>query len=229
MILSIETSTDVCSVALHSEGKLLAYYELFTEKSHSSSLTMLISNILKQANVSMRQLKGVALSEGPGSYTGLRVGTSVAKGLCYALDIPLYAVSTLLAMTHTASQSLWAALRIQEDYLLCPMIDARRMEVYTLLAKRSAAHKQLNIVRPTEAFVFDDEAIKEWSKDECPIVIFGNGAKKIKQASSYEKLFLLENIYPSAKAIGDLFYLQSPHAVDVAYFEPYYLKQFNAK
>lgn len=224
MILSIETSTEVCSVALHSEGKLLAYYELFTEKSHSSSLTLLIDNILKQANVSMTQLKGIALSEGPGSYTGLRVGTSVAKGLCYALDIPLYAISTLLAMAHAASQSI-----LEGDYLLCPMIDARRMEVYTLLAKRGISQHYLNIIRPTEAFVFDDAAMKTWDKEDRPIVVFGNGAKKIKQASSHEKLFFLDNIYPSAKAIGDLFFLQNPTPVDIAYFEPYYLKQFNAK
>ncbi len=215
MILSIETSTEVCSVALHLEGKLLASYELFTEKSHATSLTLLIESILKQANVSMSQLKGVALSQGPGSYTGLRVGTSVAKGLCYALEIPLYAISTLLAMAHTARQML-----VNEDFLLCPMLDARRMEVYTLLTDN-----RLTILKPTQALVFEDSLMRELTATK-KVVIFGNGAKKWKQASTDENLILLENIYPSAKAIGELFYLQSPANVDIAYFEPQYLKEF---
>jgi tRNA threonylcarbamoyladenosine biosynthesis protein TsaB len=215
MILSIETSTEVCSVALHSEGKLLTSYELFTEKSHATSLTLLIDSILKQANVNMSRLKGVALSQGPGSYTGLRVGTSVAKGLCYALEIPLYAVSTLLAMAHTARQLL-----VNEDFLLCPMLDARRMEVYTLLTD-----SRLTILKPTQALIFEDTLMRELTATK-KIVIFGNGAKKWKQASTNENLLLVENIYPSAKAIGDLFYLQSPDAVNIAYFEPQYLKEF---
>lgn len=223
MILSIETSTEVCSIALHQQGKLLAYSELFTEKSHSSALTLLIKSIFEHTHSSMNDLQGIAISEGPGSYTGLRVGTSVAKGLCYALEIPLYAVNTLLAMAQSVKQML-----IDQIFFLCPMIDARRMEVYTTLL-----NNDLQIVLPIQALIFDEKGeellLSNLPSSDIPILLFGNGANKCKKASSTKNFVLLENIYPSAKAIGELYYLQQTKQVDVAYFEPYYLKPFHTQ
>jgi tRNA threonylcarbamoyladenosine biosynthesis protein TsaB len=218
MILSIETATEVCSIALHKEGKSIAHYEIFTEKAHSSALTLLIDSILKHNKTSMQDLIGIVLSQGPGSYTGLRVGTSVAKGLCYALEIPLYAVNTLLSMVYQVNQ-----IPAYQHLRYCPMLDARRMEVYTLLTD-----SKLNIIKPTKALVFTDESWVEWTSPNTPtdILIFGNGAKKCKEVSTNPQLILIENMYPSAKAIGDLFYLQKPQPVDLAYFEPFYLKEF---
>ena len=168
----------------------------------------------------MKNLTGIALSQGPGSYTGLRVGTSVAKGLCYALDIPLYAVDTLEAMAHGATQML-----LDRDVLLCPMIDARRMEVYTALLDTDLKSRLA-----LQALVFDQSAealiTSKLTAHENFVVLFGSGAKKCKQASKSNQIVLLEHIYPSAKSIGDLFYLQNPASVEVAYFEPAYLKPF---
>jgi tRNA threonylcarbamoyladenosine biosynthesis protein TsaB len=223
MILSIETSTEVCSVALHHEGKLLAYSELFTEKSHSSALTLLIESILKHTHTAKTDLVGVALSQGPGSYTGLRVGTSVAKGICYALEIPLYAIDTLQAMAYTAKQML-----LDEKILLCPMIDARRMEIYT-----SLLDKDLQVILDTQPLVFDQTGetliLSKSAHKDAMIAVFGNGAKKCKQASSSKNFILLDSIYPSAKAIGAMYYLQKSTPVDVAYFEPFYLKSFHTQ
>lgn len=220
MILSIETATEVCSVALHKEETLLACYELFTEKAHSSSLTLLIDSVLNHTRVSMQDLTGVAISAGPGSYTGLRVGTSVAKGLCYALEIPLYEVNTLLSMVYQVSQ-----IPAYSNFLYCPMIDARRMEVYTLLTDH-----HLHLINPTQPLVFTDDSFADWiSAQATDILIFGNGAKKCKQASTNPNLILIDHIYPSAKAIGDLFFQQKSQPVDLAYFEPLYLKEFQTK
>ena len=223
MILSIETSTEVCSVALHKEGKLLAYSELFTEKAHSTALTLMIESLLKHSNIEMTDLKGVALSEGPGSYTGLRVGISVAKGLCYALGIPLYAINTLLAMAHTARQTL-----LDEQVLLCPMLDARRMEVYTTLFDR-----ELQTILPTQALVFNQAGeellLSKLPAPETKILLLGNGAEKCKHASKSANFIFLDHIYPTAKAIGNLFNGLQLQNVDVAYFEPYYLKPFQTQ
>ncbi|MCU0390124.1 MAG: tRNA (adenosine(37)-N6)-threonylcarbamoyltransferase complex dimerization subunit type 1 TsaB [Thermoflexibacter sp.] len=218
MILSIETSTEVCSVALHSDNKLLAYSELFTEKSHSSALTLLIEDIIKNTQKEMKDLQGIVLSQGPGSYTGLRVGTSVAKGLCYALNIPLYAVNTLLAMSYVASKMIF-----NQPVYLCPMIDAKRMEVFSMLT-----NPDLEIIKPVEALVLTTESFTEILANQV-IVIFGDGANKCKKIIPNENLLLLENIYPSAKAIGDLFFLQKAQEVSIAYFEPFYLKEVYTK
>lgn len=219
MILSIETSTEVCSVALHEKSKLLAYYELFTEKSHSSALTLLIKNIIENTQKKLSDLQGIVLSQGPGSYTGLRVGTSVAKGLCYSLDIPLYAVDTLLAMVYSAKQMVVSV----DEVLFCPMIDARRNEVFTMLAD-----SQFHVLKSTEALILtQDSFAKELA--EKTIATFGDGAEKAKKIIEHPNLILLKNIYPSAKAIGDLFFLQKAQQVDLAYFEPFYLKEVYTK
>ena len=150
LILSIDTSTKACSVALHQDGKLLAVNELYTEKSHSGMLTTLCENVVKHAGFSLKSLDAFAVAKGPGSYTGLRIGVSTAKGFCFALDKPLIAVNTLEAMAYQLKDFY------DEPHLLCPMIDARRMEVYCQILDN-----QMNIISETEAKIIDELSFPE--------------------------------------------------------------------
>src|SRR6188508_2360835 len=138
LILSLETSTTVCSVAIHRGQNLLASAEVHIEQSHASKLAILIEEVRKLAGIELKELSAIAISSGPGSYTGLRIGTSTAKGLCYALNIPLISINTLEVLAH-----LMSSLNFNNS-LLCPMIDARRMEVYCLLTD-----DKLNVIHPT--------------------------------------------------------------------------------
>jgi len=219
IILSIDTSTTVCSVALHKEEKLLAKTTLFGDYSHSSMLTTLIHNIMDTNNLPLSQLHAVALSKGPGSYTGLRIGVSTAKGLCFGLDIPLIAVNTLEAF----------ALQVipyykDMGYLYCPMIDARRMEVYCLILDEN-----LQILQQTEARIIDKDSFNELLSQK-KVVFFGDGAAKCRAILDSQNAIFLENMHPDAAQIGQLA-IQKYHQndfEDVAYFEPYYLKEFIA-
>ncbi len=215
-ILSIETATNVCSVALHDDGELLGHQELFVDKSHSGLLTLLIDQLVNHCGLSLKQLAAIAISEGPGSYTGLRIGTSTAKGLCYSLEIPMISVSTLEAM-------LWSVLPFSDKAsLLCPMIDARRMEVYCLLADAKG-----RVINPTRAEVIDEESFMEVLEHQ-EIIFFGNGALKCQQVITHSNATFIDHITPNAKNIGTIAsdkYLNKEF-VDVAYFEPFYLKDF---
>jgi tRNA threonylcarbamoyladenosine biosynthesis protein TsaB len=219
-ILSIETATPVCSIALHSDGKLLGSQNLFIEKSHSVYLNSSIDHLVSSCGMKLSQIEAVALSKGPGSYTGLRIGTSTAKGLCYALDIPLIAVNTLEAMALGISP-----MNFQHS-LLCPMIDARRMEVYCLIMDA-----ELNMVEGTTAKVIDESSFSDLFKNHS-VIFFGNGSGKIKDLfSDNEKALFVDDVYPSAIYIGEIArqkYDVGDHE-DVAYFEPFYLKDFIAK
>ncbi|MFT5616965.1 MAG: tRNA threonylcarbamoyladenosine biosynthesis protein TsaB [Arenicella sp.] len=219
MILSIETSTPVCSVALHRENELLGSYELHTEKSHSTALTQMIENLLKLTKISAKELKAVAVSKGPGSYTGLRIGTSTAKGLCYGLDIPLISINTLESMAFGVSQFF-----ANSNSLICPMIDARRMEVYT-------AHYSANLdeQKPVYAKIIDENSFSE-ELGVNKVVIFGNGAKKCLSAIEHKNLIFLDGIVPHAKQIGEIAQtkFEQEEFADLAYFEPFYLKDFIA-
>jgi tRNA threonylcarbamoyladenosine biosynthesis protein TsaB len=219
VILSIETSTKVCSVAIHNMGELVAESTLYVDKSHSEKLALLIQDLVTYADLKTNDLTAVAIASGPGSYTGLRIGTSTAKGLCYALDIPLIAVNTLEAMAYGVSQS------ITEDLVLCPMLDARRMEVYSLLA-----NKELTIIHPTEAKIIDENSyVKELSKNK--ILFFGNGANKCEPIlGSNPNAFFIKSYAISAVYVGALAWKKYQHKEieDLAYFEPEYLKEFKA-
>lgn len=218
MILSLETSTSVCSVALHQKDKLIAYSELFIDKSHAEVLTIMIRNLLEHAQVPMKALRAVAISKGPGSYTGLRIGTSAAKGICFALDIPLYAVETLRCLSQEVMQYVST-----KNALFCPMLDARRMEVYTALYR-----SDFSVLRPTEAYILDQNAFStELEKHE--IHFFGNGAFKFEQINVHTHAIFWKNIYPSAKFVGALVTQNQYETVDIAYFEPFYLKPFFTK
>lgn len=219
LILSLETSTHVCSVALHQAGNLLALAEVHREQSHASKLAVLIDQVMKLADVEMGQLQAVALSSGPGSYTGLRIGASTAKGICYALNIPLIAIGTLELLAAQMQKTNTAGAQ------LCPMIDARRMEVYCQLFDPNR-----NKLQEVEAKVIDSESFKE-QLEQSEIIFFGNGASKCKAVMHHPNAFFLEGIHPSASELGHRAWDKYQHnqVEDLVVFQPFYLKEFMIK
>ena len=217
LILSIDTSTKVCSVALHQDGKLLAINELYTEKSHSGMLTTLCENVVKHGGFSLSQLDAVAVAKGPGSYTGLRIGVSTAKGFCFALDKPLISINTLEAMAYQVKDFY------DETHLLCPMIDARRMEVYCQILDN-----QMSVISETEAKIIDELSFSELL-NEKKVIFFGDGAAKCQAEITHENtIFLHTEIHPSAKTVGVLATNSFEKSLfeNVVTFEPFYLKDF---
>ncbi|QJW88259.1 tRNA (adenosine(37)-N6)-threonylcarbamoyltransferase complex dimerization subunit type 1 TsaB [Spirosoma taeanense] len=218
LILSLDTSTTACSVALHRDGMLLGAYELFTERTSSAMLTTLINDVVQHTGHELNQLDAIAVAKGPGSYTGLRIGVSTAKGLCFALDKPLLAVNTLAAMTEQIRQFYPANTR------LCPMLDARRMEVYC--AFYDSAGQEL---RPTSAEIIDETSFGEWLT-QGPVVFFGDGAAKCRTflGQHPNAVFPDVTILPSARTVGKLATsaFTESRFEDVATFEPFYLKDF---
>lgn len=217
IILSIETSTKVCSVALHQGSTLLAVSEILVEKSHSKIITVLIDQLLKSSNLDYSNLEAIAVSKGPGSYTGLRIGVSTAKGLCYGLNIPLIGVNTLDAMAYEVNQYNISKASV------CPMLDARRMEVYCALYDADGT-----TILQTQAKILDEQSIYELLKND-KVIFCGDGAFKMKGLLNDSKnALIMDSVFPSAKNIG---YLAHKNFVnkqfeDVIYFEPYYLKEF---
>ena len=212
-ILSIETATTNCSVALSKDGKLLASKEDYnTSYSHAERLHVFIEELLVSAEVSMQELSAIAVSKGPGSYTGLRIGVSAAKGLCYALEIPLISVPTLTAL----------AYQVQEEGLVIPMLDARRMEVYSAIF--DAQHQQ---IRETQAQILDETSFAE-ELALGKVYFIGNGVEKFTEVCQHPNAVFIMDKLPSAKETSVLAtakYAQKDFE-DVAYFEPYYLKDF---
>lgn len=219
-ILNIETATEVCSVAISKENEIIYYKEETKGPSHAVLLGVFVNDAVKELRKKHITLDAVAVSCGPGSYTGLRIGVSEAKGLCYGLDIPLIAISTLKIM----AQGILSDNNIDKDSILCPMIDARRMEVYDVLL-----NKNLDELRPVSADIIDENSFSEVLKDNN-IIFFGNGAAKCKEVLPKENTRFLENVYPKAsdmvKLANDAY--NKKDFVDVAYFEPFYLKEFVA-
>ncbi|MEM6362364.1 MAG: tRNA (adenosine(37)-N6)-threonylcarbamoyltransferase complex dimerization subunit type 1 TsaB [Bacteroidota bacterium] len=218
LILSIETSTTVCSVAIHEGGKIKASSTYYIDKSHSTVLIPTIDTLISRSGYDKTNLSAVALSKGPGSYTGLRIGTSTAKGLCFALDIPLIAVGTLEGLARQAAPFL------DLDVRLCPMLDARRMEVYTCILDND-----LSVVKDVHPAIIDDTSFKK-ELDGGKVAFFGNGANKCREAITHRNAIFIEDVEPSAEEIGYLAYtkFQKSTFEDVAYFEPFYLKEFRA-
>lgn len=219
MILSIETSTKICSVALHNQGAILAQSTLYVDKSHSEKLAILIKDLLSYADISTKDLAAVAIASGPGSYTGLRIGASAAKGLCYALNIPLIAINSLEAMAQGAINALIG------EALLCPMLDARRMEVYSLLVD-----KELTIIQPTKAKIIDKHSYEEELKNN-KIIFFGNGAEKCYPIiGGNPNAIFINSASISAVYVGTLAWQKFKNKAfeNLAYFEPEYLKEFRA-
>lgn len=218
MILHIETATDVCSVVLANEGKVLASRESTADRSHASILAVFIDEVMKEANVSFSNLLAVAVSKGPGSYTGLRIGVSTAKGICYAMNIPLIAINTLQAM---ASAYLLQFPVTDVSTLLLPMIDARRMEVYGAVLNSS-----LDFLEEVKAEVLTESSFMQHNS---AIVMFGDGAHKaVAVFSSHENVS--HNTEFKQSAYGLIALAQKAYAngqfENTAYFEPYYLKEF---
>lgn len=219
LLLSIETSTTVCSVALTKSTEVLATQKLFLEKSHSNLLTIIIQDLMKSCNIKFSDLDGIAVSEGPGSYTGLRIGVSTAKGLAYTLNKPLIAVSTLAAMAYEVS-----GYNVEAS-LMVPMLDARRMEVYTATYETS-----LEILEDVRPVILDETSFDETLAKQS-VLFFGDGAAKFKPlVDSVDNAKFIEGLSPSAWAIGQLAFkkYQQKQFEDVAYFEPFYLKAFRA-
>ncbi|MDO9510681.1 MAG: tRNA (adenosine(37)-N6)-threonylcarbamoyltransferase complex dimerization subunit type 1 TsaB [Bacteroidales bacterium] len=224
MILSIETATRVCSVAIHKEGELLGMLESEHENSHSSELTVLVERLMKQLHLSPSDFSAVAVSEGPGSYTGLRIGLSVAKGFCYALEIPLILVRTLHGIAMNAlseSKNLFT-----EHSLILPMIDARRMEVY------SAVYNQnLELLEEVKAEIIQENSYQSWLNSGFVLYLAGDGAQKCRSLLGHlENVRFVNNVRCSADGIGKLAWgkYQRNEFADLAYSEPFYLKEFTA-
>lgn len=219
-ILSIETATSVCSVAVSEDEKVI-YEQVNTEgPSHASLLGVFVQEALDFLKEKGIRLDAVAVSSGPGSYTGLRIGVSEAKGLCYGLGIPLIAIDTLKVMAMNA-------LRKEEvgaDDLLCPMIDARRMEVYAEIYDA-----QLNVVRPVAADIVDETSYGEFLSKR-KVWFFGNGASKCQNSLTNANAGFLAGVYPTASEMTKLAAeaYRNKEFVDAAYYEPFYLKEFVA-
>ena len=213
LILNLETATKNCSVALAKDGKTIACKEIAAQNfSHAEKLHVFIEEILSENNIQFSDLNAIAVSQGPGSYTGLRIGVSSAKGFCYALNIPMIAIDTL--------QLLAKQIQI-EDGIIIPMIDARRMEVFSAFYDKN--HNQ---IRATQAEIIDETSYKEITEK---IHLIGDGTEKFINTLTDDKFIFHSNVvFPSANEMSQLSFekYKISDFVDVAYFEPYYLKDF---
>lgn len=212
-ILNIETSTKNCSVSLSQNGKTFFLKEIAEQNfTHSEKLHLFIDELIQKSGISYKDLSAVALSKGPGSYTGLRIGTSTAKGLCFALDIPLIAINSLEVLAKQVNLG---------NGLIIPMIDARRMEVYT-----ATFDQNHNKISETEALIIDENSFSDISEKAYFV---GDGAEKCMAVLQKDNfIFLSEIIYPSANEMAELSFekFQQEAFEDIAYFEPFYLKDF---
>lgn len=221
-ILHIETSTDVCSVAVSQDGACIFHEEDHSGPNHAVKSGTFIDEALSFIDSHLIPLDAVAISSGPGSYTGLRIGVSTAKGICYGRDVKLISVPTLQLLCVPV---LLREKVQEEDALLCPMIDARRMEVYAQLFDRS-----LHEVRPIQADIVEGETYRQYL-DQHPVYFFGNGAAKCMETINHPNAHLIENVEPLAKwmfPLAEKKFLNEQYE-DVAYFVPFYLKDFVAK
>ncbi len=217
-LLAIETSTPVCSCVLSCDGKILINKENYEGRSHASLVGLFVHEIMEHVRKQDILLDAIAISSGPGSYTGLRIGVSEAKGLSYGLGIPMIAIPTARIMASMMRE------KVDEGMLLCPMIDARRMEVYATFFDRS-----LHVVRETSADIVDGNSYKALLEKQR-ILFFGNGAEKCRSVITHPNALFVDDVHPLASEMVPL--AEEAFAektfVDVAYFEPFYLKEFVA-
>lgn len=216
LILCIETATDSCSVCVASDKNILALKESHNSRAHASLLSVFIDEILASIKMPYQELDAIAVSCGPGSYTGLRIGAATAKGLCFALDKPLIAVPTLESMT-----AIFMDTNSGCD-LFCPMLDARRMEVYTALFNHN-----MEYIKPVEAVILESNFLEEELKNK-KISFFGNGSAKFREICNNHNALFAEEFNLSATGLTSLAYqkYQQKQFEDIAYFEPFYLKDF---
>ena len=222
LILCLETSTKVCSVSLGLNGKIIAIKESLDDKhSHAENLTLYIEDVLKQKNILLQDVDAIAVSKGPGSFTGLRIGVSTAKGLCYTLNKPLIAINTLEAMAAGCIHH-YSSSNIHYPSLFCAMIDARRLEVYCAIY-----NEHLKEIKKTTAEIINKNSFSDLLF-ENKIVFFGDGATKCKSILSNPNAIFIDDMNPSAKFMLPIAekYFSEKKFEDVAYFEPFYLKDF---
>ena len=216
LILNIETTTTNCSVSLSFDGETLVLKEDYNNNySHAERLHVYIDDVLKEANIKSSQLHAIAVSKGPGSYTGLRIGVSAAKGLCFALDKPLISISTLEALAYQ--------VQVNEGVIV-PMLDARRLEVYSAIFDTN-----YDQIRETQAQVLDETSFLSYL-DKGKVTFIGNGVPKTKELITHLNAIFIEDKLPSSNEMSQLAYTkyEKNDIEDVAYFEPYYLKDFIA-
>ena len=220
-ILCIETSLDYCSVSMIEDAKVIGSESINIKKSHSEFILILIKNLLKRVKISLNQLSAIAVNKGPGSYTGLRIGVSTAKGLCFSLDLPLISVNSLDLMIYDVKKKNL----VESGSLLCPMIDARRMEVYTKIVK-----DDLTIIKDTHAKILSIDSFNSLLKIN-KINFFGNGSSKFKNIIKSNNAVFIEKIIPEAINFNQIVhdkYLKEKFE-DLINFEPNYLKDYYFK
>lgn len=224
-ILIIESSTEICSVALSIDGVLTDLAESGEGQNHARLVTVFAQELLERNNIDPEDLVAVAVSKGPGSYTGLRIGVSVAKGICYARQIPLIAIGTLEAMTrHVIENRAKFNIPVDKPALFCPMIDARRMEVYSELFDENG-----DVVKPISATIVEDVFLAE-ELSKSTVVFFGNGSEKCQKVIHSSNALFIGHLDASAQFMCNLAWeaYNKKQFENVAYFEPFYLKDFVA-
>jgi len=221
-ILHIDTTTKLCSVAIAKDGTLISIKEEYDEQyAHAEKLNLFIEEALKTANIVLKDLSAVAVSKGPGSYTGLRIGVSSAKGLCYGLNIPLISTETLLGLAYGCRSKI--KQQMHGGDILVPMLDARRMEVYSQILD-----VQLNQIREIKAEIIDENSFDEYTQQQ--VFLFGDGAQKCTEVLKKDNIRIITDIQTSARNMLPQAQqkFENKHFEDVAYFEPFYLKDFVA-
>lgn len=219
LILCLETATTNCSVVLSRDGKVEAIRELNTKNySHAENLHVFIEELLEETNVPKHDIQAIAISKGPGSYTGLRIGVSAAKGLSFALDVPLIAIATLQSLASQAGPEIVN----ESDYYIIPLIDARRMEVYS-----AVYDLDFRELRETRAEILKEDSFKEFL-DKKKTIFLGDGAEKFKSICTHHNALFLDNRFPGAREMATLAEKKflANDTENIAYFEPYYFKEF---
>ena len=225
LILNIETATSMCSVALAKEGEVLSIRESNEDKSHAKMLTVFADEVMKDQGLNFNELDAVAVSQGPGSYTGLRIGVSTAKGICFGANLPLLAIGTLTVMCNqvirTADPQTSSVLE-NKNATICPMIDARRMEIYYALYNNQGMEK----TKP-EAVVVESGTFSSLM-EQGQVIFAGSGMNKCKDLLNHPNAVFVDHILPSAASMAQLSHIafQNNAVVNLAYFEPFYLKDF---
>ena len=215
IILNLETATTNCSVSIAKDGELIVLKEHNSSNySHAEQLHVFIEEALQEASLSIKDIDAIAVSNGPGSYTGLRIGVSAAKGLCFSLDVPLISIATLESMAYQVV--------MEENAVIIPVLDARRMEVYSSVFNASYSE-----IRETRAEIIDESSFRDYT-EKGKVIIAGSGAEKCKEILTHPNFEFYTTVIPSAKEMASLSYqkFKDKNFQDVAYFEPYYLKDF---
>lgn len=241
-LIGLDSSTEVCSAALMQDSKVIAERINRSGSNHAALLPTYVQELQTEARERGLAIEGIALSEGPGSYTGLRIAASLAKGLCYGLDVPLYAVSTLAVIAYSASKNIRTRIFTEEhgEIFVCPMIDARRMEVYCevyeIAESQESRAESLKVVQALEAKVIDEHSFEELL-DQHVVYFCGNGAEKCKDVIKHKNARWIDAIVPTGAAAAHLVdsgkwkvesLVRTIDGKEIAYFEPNYLKEFIA-